>query len=125
MSENERKILILDDDDMVREGLVAYFEDRSWQVIASDSAEMALRQVDAEKPDCAIVDIRLPKIDGSAFVRVASLLCSKMVYLIYTGSSEYVMPEYLKLNSNVSNNIFIKPVFDMAEIENELVNMLK
>ncbi|PCH61150.1 MAG: response regulator, partial [Gammaproteobacteria bacterium] len=64
-------ILILDDEDVVRQSFVDYFEDNLWRVVQAETAEQALDLLETEQPEVALVDIRLPGIDGDEFIREA------------------------------------------------------
>ena len=67
----ERSILIVDDEETIRQSLIDYFEDRLWRVIEAESGEAALKMLDSESPPGAIVDIRLGGMFGDTFIREA------------------------------------------------------
>ena len=92
MSESTYTVLILDDDEVVRESFLCYFEDHGWQVWSAASAEEALEVVAREKPGCAVVDIRLPGADGNAFIRDVNGTYPSMACVICTGSPEFMPP---------------------------------
>lgn len=55
------RVVVCDDSLLFREGLVRLLGDLAFTVLASvDSADRLLKEVDAQQPDVAIVDIRLP-----------------------------------------------------------------
>lgn len=68
MAEPHRTILVVDDNldllELLREGLSRHFT----ILLARDGAE-GLTHVAAARPDCAIIDIRMPGIDGLQLVR--------------------------------------------------------
>ena len=55
MSDETRTVLILDDDDAVRENLVDFFEDCGWRVLSAANAEDAIELAASELPDGAVV----------------------------------------------------------------------
>jgi serine/threonine-protein kinase PknK len=63
-----RRVVIADDDVLLREGLAAVLEQAGFAVTGqAGSAEELLREVRAQAPDLAIVDIRMPphhELDG-------------------------------------------------------------
>ena len=59
---------IIDDEDMIRDTLEAYFESLGWTVFGAHSGEDALEILAAQAPDAAIVDIMLPGMDGLTLV---------------------------------------------------------
>ena len=119
-----KTVLILDDDDAVRESLMAFFEDRGWRVLPAASGEEALEILAREKIHGSVVDIRLPGIDGNEFIRRASRMCACLAYIIITGSPEYQLPADVMVMSRVSDTVFAKPVIKLARIEEALLEKI-
>ncbi|MCB1760060.1 MAG: response regulator [Gammaproteobacteria bacterium] len=119
-----QSILVLDDEPIVRQSLVDYFEDRAWDPLEADSGEAALLLLENGQPDAAIVDIRLPGMDGNEFIRSACRRYPRMVFLICTGSPEFTVPQDLQAEPNVCNEIFRKPVDDLARLESETLRLI-
>ena len=119
-----KTVLILDDDDAVRDSLMAFFEDRGWRVLPAASGEEALKIMESETPDGALVDIRLPGMDGNEFIRRARRRCSCLAYVIITGSPEYQLPEDVLAMSRVSEKVFAKPVIKLDRIETALLRQI-
>lgn len=120
-----KSILILDDEAAVRQSLVDHFEDRCWRTVEAGSAEEALTLLGLEQPDAAIVDIRLPGMDGNDFIRQANLNHTSTVFVICTGSPEYLVPPDLQQLSNVSSRLIKKPVANLDELEAELLRLME
>ncbi len=118
-------ILILDDEDVVRRSFADYFEDQMWQPIQAGSAEEALVLIEEKQPDAAVVDIRLPGMDGNDFLREAIRKEYTMACVICTGSPEYAVPPDLLQHSCISSRLYKKPVSELAELERELLSILK
>ncbi len=60
----EQRILIVDDDEALRESLHLLLVAESYDVVAADGAESALRHVDATPFDVVLCDLRMPGVDG-------------------------------------------------------------
>ena len=125
MSEFTRAVLILDDDDTVRESLAGFFEDRGWRVLSAATAEEARDVLSRESPAGAVVDIRLPGMDGNEFMRAASATHPRLAYVICTGSPEYLPPADIAALPQVSENVFTKPVVDLSTLEQELCRQIE
>jgi len=124
MDESIKKVFIVDDEANIRQSFVDYFEDHLWQTLQADSGEQALKILDKDTADAAIVDIRLPGMNGDVFIRKASEKNPEMVFVICTGSPEYRIPDDLLKNSHVSGDILWKPVTNINKIEKELLRLL-
>lgn len=117
-------VLFVDDEAYIRQSFADYFEDRLWETLQADSGEEALRLLDEELPQAAVVDIRMGGMDGNAFIRQALSLTTDMVFIICTGSPEYDIPEDLSENPRISDILFRKPVTDMKQLEEELSGLI-
>jgi two-component system sensor histidine kinase/response regulator len=60
------KILVVDDNAENRALAQATLEDEDYQVVLATSGEDALRLFEAEHPDCVLLDVRMPGMDGFA-----------------------------------------------------------
>jgi len=58
------KILIVDDEEGIRNSLGEYFERQGFTTLLADNGEQALEKVREAKPDLVILDVQLPKTDG-------------------------------------------------------------
>ncbi|MFT7410311.1 MAG: two-component system OmpR family response regulator [Oleispira sp.] len=113
-------ILIVDDDERVYSNTQAFLEDEGYQVIIAVSGEQGLLLLQEFKPKFAIVDMRLPGIDGNQFILQASQQQSQLQFLIHTGSTDYELPDLLRKNSRVRQSIFYKPLFSMEVLVREM-----
>ena len=70
MPENQKKILVIDDENDVCQIVKEKFEHLGYQVqTANDGAEGFLK-TEKDKPDCVLLDIRIPKgEDGLTYLR--------------------------------------------------------
>jgi response regulator RpfG family c-di-GMP phosphodiesterase len=63
-TEKLRKVLTVDDDEFVREILVAYLEDSGYEVLQAENGLLGLETFRREKPDLVMLDLRMPEMDG-------------------------------------------------------------
>ena len=59
-----RKILIVEDDTILRNSLSEKFKDKGYTVLEASAAQEVLSVVEKEKPHCIILDLILPVEDG-------------------------------------------------------------
>lgn len=77
-----RPVLVVEDDDGVRAFLEAVLQQQGYRVIAAGSGEEALRLLNGEAAQLAVLDIALPGMDGFA---VAEELAPDVPVIIVTG----------------------------------------
>jgi len=63
------RLLIVDDDAGVAETFARMLRLEGYEVLTALDAEAALREVETSRPDALILDLRMPFIDGTAFLR--------------------------------------------------------
>jgi DNA-binding NtrC family response regulator len=119
MADADFTIMILDDDEAIRESFGDYFEDQGFQVQLMNSAEAALASLHGRLFDVVIVDIRLGGMPGDEFIRRAHAGCDRCGFIICTGSPAYHLPDSLKHLERVSSTIFQKPLEDLGELHKE------
>ncbi len=114
-------LLVVDDEQSICWGLVRLGEDMGHRVRIASSAEQALELVDAEKPDCIVLDVRLPGMDGLQAVHEFQRRCGKTPIIVITA--------YGDLNTAVSAvrkgafDYIVKP-FDLQKMQSAVVRAL-
>ncbi len=109
-------VLVVDDEEMVRENLQAYLEDEGFRVITASSAEEALDLLAYETPQASIIDMRLPGMSGNDFIVQAHALYPDLAYLVHTGSTDYRLPNDVRASGVTPDDVFIKPVQNMGDL---------
>lgn len=104
------RVLVIDDEPLVRDSLKAFLEDYGFETSGCGSAEEA-RDLMREKPfDVCIVDLRLPGLSGEDLILLASKHFPGQRYIIHTGSISYNLPHQLKEAGMRPEHVFLKPV---------------
>lgn len=62
--DKQEKILIVDDEKVVRESLYHWFEEDNYQVETAEDGEIALQKYEKEKYDLLLVDMKMPGMSG-------------------------------------------------------------
>ncbi len=88
-------------------------EDEGYIVFEASSGEEAIEVVKNNHIDEAVVDIRLPGIDGNTFMIEARKVLPNIKFVVHTGSADYVPPEAVKALGVTSSKVLIKPANDL------------
>ena len=118
-------ILVVDDEETIRDSLQFFLEAQGWNVLTAASAEEALEVLDAQPCDGAIVDIRLPGQSGDAMILAAHTRYPGMRWLICTGSMEFAPGPELAAVGVTPRDVFTKPVADMGLLVDRLQQLLE
>ena len=84
-SGKSRRVLVVDDDDVFRNRLCRALAQREWEVNAAPNGSEAITIAQGGNHDLALVDLRMPGIDGIDVVERLRELNSSMVVIVLTG----------------------------------------
>jgi two-component system response regulator PilR (NtrC family) len=84
------KILVVDDDQGIREFLEIMLNREGYDVICADNAIKALNRCKKEKFDLILTDLKMPKVDGIDFLKAAKDVCPETMVILMTA---YASPE--------------------------------
>ena len=111
------RLLIVDDESIIRECLMVFFEDEGYEVVAAEDGSSALQAIAAERPRVGIIDMSLPDMQGNELVCKAFEINPEMKFIIHTGLLDYSLPEELLHIGLTDDCVFYKPVSDMGSLE--------
>jgi DNA-binding NtrC family response regulator len=109
-----KKILIVEDEPNLREGIVTAFQDRGWRVVAAADGDEAFKALEGEVFDIVVTDYKMPGASGLEVIKRTKLLNEGTLVLMMTayGTVESAV-EALKAGAY---DYVLKP-FDLDELE--------
>jgi DNA-binding NtrC family response regulator len=102
-------VLILEDDDLLRECLLDAFRDKGFSCLGAECASKAFSHLNSQPWDAGVIDLSLPDMRGEEFIVMASKIQPGMKFIIYTGEKSYTLPSRLINLGMTSEEVFIKP----------------
>jgi len=84
LAENAR-ILVVDDDESIRKVLAAILEEKGYIVDTAENGKEAIEKSNAKFYNLALIDIRLPDMEGTKLLTAMKQTTPKMVKIIITG----------------------------------------
>ena len=85
MTSDGHTLLIVEDDDPLRERLVRAMRDRGYEAVGAADRASAIELARQESPELALVDLRLPDDSGLTVVRELKELDPSTVVVVLTG----------------------------------------
>jgi len=115
MSRKDRlRILVVDDEQIVRYTLEMFLEHLGHEACCCDNGEEGLRALEREDFDAAFVDIRMPGLDGVAFLGRCRRMCPGTPVIMVSGhGSDETLEEVRRAGAHA----FLAKPFRMDEIE--------
>jgi DNA-binding NtrC family response regulator len=114
------RVLVVDDDIMIRDCILAFLEDEEFQVSVASSAEEGLDVISEIYPTVCITDMRLPGMNGEIFIQKAHLVSPDTHFMIHTGSA-YILPDELRAIGMTSDDVLLKPVHDLSRLSGRII----
>ncbi len=78
------KILIVDDEKIIRESLEIFLKDEGYSAETAADGEEALQKIKSGNYDVVVTDIKMPKLDGIELIQKASQISPETFFVIMT-----------------------------------------
>ena len=114
-------ILIVEDDDTVREALSAGLESEGYEVILSDNGLDGLKQAKEEGPDLILLDLMLPEMDGLSVCRALRRDSDVPIIMLTARGTE--MDKIVGLETGADDYV-VKP-FSLGELLARIRSLLR
>lgn len=125
MSEKDKKILVVDDEDSVREIYRHEFTSNGYNVIAAADGEEGLLKAGEERPQIILLDIMLPKMSGIEVLKALkeNELTKKIPVLLLTNlGEETIIKEGFELGAD---GYLLKVSYTPAQVVDEVKKFLE
>ena len=130
-----RSILIADDEELIRKGIIArleYLNLKPRATYEAENGEQALEILKLQEVDIVITDIRMASMDGIALIKQAKSLYPKIQFIILSGYAEFSYAEQAiqlgvkaYLLKPISNDELKKTIEDVVSKLEEGENLLR
>ena len=118
----EMRMLLIDDDEWIRDSLTLFFEGEECHLLALETAEEAMEVLKVQDYDVIIVDYKLPGMDGLAFLdQIQESHPGAMKILITAYKSDGLVSEARRLGTQD----FIEKPFTSKTIEESLSRLIE
>ncbi len=102
MVKNKKRLLIVDDEEGIRESLALAFEIEGYPVFSACDGAEALEKIDSQNIDVVISDIRMPNKDGIAMLQqLRKANATKPVVLLMSAYTEYSEQDLKRMGASI------------------------
>ena len=120
---NEPKLLVTDDDAIVRESVTAYLEDSGFEVVQADGGRRALELFPVESPDLVLLDLRMPDMDGLEVLEALTNESPDTPVIIVSGAG--LISDAIEALRLGAWDFITKPIGEMAILEHAVRRALE
>ncbi len=121
---NEKKILVVEDDDVLRDVLMEKLKTAGYEAIGAEDGEVAIQKIKENKPDMILLDILMPKKDGMEVLEEMHVdeEMKNIPVIVISNSGQPVEIERAK--SLGAKDFLVKAIFDPSEVLAKVENIL-
>ncbi|MGI9286165.1 MAG: SpoIIE family protein phosphatase [Pseudomonadales bacterium] len=119
----ERRILVIDDDRVIRQSIAAYLEDSGFEVLLADDGATGLNVYRHEAPDLVVCDLRMPGLDGISVLHEIAKDGTDTPIIVISGAG--VMADVVEALRIGASDYLIKPIIDLEVLEHAISRSLE
>lgn len=123
MAAPARKLLIIDDDTIVRNSIVGYLEDSGYDVRDAENGPSGLAQFASFNPDLVLSDLKMPSMSGLDVLEEIHRLSPETPVIVISGFG--VMGDVVEALRLGASDYLIKPIADMEVLEHAIRQSLE
>ena len=118
----EMKILLIDDDEWIRDSLRLFFESEGCHITALETAEEGMEELKNQTYDIIIVDYKLPGMDGLEFLKLVKASHPHAMTILTTA---YGRKDIFLAARKIGIKDFIDKPFTTQTIEESLARLME
>ncbi|HVH83099.1 MAG TPA: response regulator, partial [Steroidobacteraceae bacterium] len=119
-----RRVLLVDDDEIMRESVRRVLEQEQWQVTGAANGRIALEQLAKSRPDVILLDLMMPEMDGFEFlVRLREQSEMHDIPVLVLTAKDLSVEDHQRLNGYV-DQVMQKSATELGQLLRELARML-
>jgi len=123
MSQVVGRVLVIDDEAIVRDSIVAYLEDSGFDVLEADNGPAGVACFHTHQPDIVLCDLRMPNMDGLEVLGKINQISPNTPFIVVSGAG--VMADVVEALRLGASDYLIKPILDLEVLEHSIRRNLK
>ncbi|PID27304.1 MAG: hypothetical protein CR982_06030 [Candidatus Cloacimonadota bacterium] len=117
------RIVLIEDDDLVRLGIKKYLEKLDYTVFEADSGEKGIELVKSENPDLIILDLILPNVGGFEFLKIAKESNFNIPVIVISGTG--LIDDVVKAHKLGAWEFIEKPILNYKVLSLSIDSVMK
>lgn len=118
---NKKKLLVIDDELIVREILERILSNKGYEILLADGGKKALNLLKNKKLGLILLDLKMSEVDGMQVLKSIKKKSETLPVIII---SAYLSREVISQTKKLGANQCIKKPFDVYDIKKEIKRLL-
>jgi len=114
------KILVIDDDVIVRETIAQILEDRGHRVLSAEDGKRGVAAFRAERPDLVVTDIIMPEQEGIETITEIRALAPQARIIAISGGGRIGNTDFLKIARHLGACDVVAKPFDPDDLASRI-----
>ncbi|WP_396589207.1 response regulator [Bermanella sp. R86510] len=117
------RVLVIDDESIVRDSIVTYLEDSGFDVIEATNGTEGIACFNSKTPDIVLCDLRMPNMDGLSVLQAINKSSPITPFIVISGAG--VMADVVEALRLGASDYLIKPIIDLEVLEHSIKRNLR
>ncbi|MHB1349443.1 MAG: response regulator [Desulfobulbaceae bacterium] len=122
-SDGTKKILLIDDDLLMRKSATKLLKDLGYDVVSAGNGREGMEKYRRERPDLMLLDLRMPVMDGFEVLAELGTDLEKFPVIIVSGAGG--INDALKTLQLGASDYLVKPILDVSVLEHAINRALE
>ena len=120
---HQYKILIIDDETIIRQSFTDYLEDMGYQTISAENGRLGLDFISQSKADLVLTDLRMPETDGFEVIRKGREMAPDLPIIVVSGAGR--IGDAIQALRLGAWDYILKPVDDLSILDHHIEKALE
>lgn len=118
MARERHRLLVIDDDDAVRDSIAAYLQELDYQVELASTGQLGLELFEQNPPEVVLLDLKLPQISGLDVLKVLTQHPADVPVIVVSGSG--IMNDVVQALRYGASDYLVKPITDLEVLKHAI-----
>lgn len=123
MHRERHRLLLIDDDNAVRDSMAAYLQELGYDIEQAGDGRLGLEAFEKNPPDTVLLDLKLPDIDGLQILNTLRQHPANVPVIVISGSG--LTNDVVQALRYGASDYLIKPVTDLEVLEHSVARSVQ
>ena len=119
------RILVIDDDDLVRSTLVRMLERSGFDIVTAKNGREGLAQFHAEPPDLVVTDVIMPDLDGIDTIMILRQESPGIPIIAVSGGGKAHAMQFLDAAQKLGADFILPKPFRQSDLVSAIARLLE